>query len=321
MPHEKAPVLIDLKFSDRDKVVAALDGAFAGRTVIDLAEPQNSGRDLSDCRYAVLWKPDADLFQRAPNLEVLFSGGAGVDRILQLSGLPDIPLVRFVDPTLTRRMSEYVVLQCLAHLRQMPAYARQQAGLTWQPLLQPEAGAVTVGVMGLGELGRDAAEKLKVMGFNVIGWSRSAKPIPGMETFDASGLDAFLERTDILVGLLPLTAETRGLFNLDLFRRLRRDGPLGRPVFINAGRGGSQVETDIVTALEEGVLGGVSLDVFETEPLSKTSPLWACENAILTPHVAADTDAAALIHHVEKQIERFETGDALQHTVNKNSGY
>ena len=317
----QAPVLIDLKFSDDAAVAAALERRFAGRAVINLADDKNTGRDLSECRYAVLWKPDADLFQRAPQLKVLFSGGAGVDKVLALEGLPDIPLVRFVDPTLTRRMSEYVVLQCLYHLRQMPAYRARQQRAEWEPLPQPEAGAVTVGIMGLGALGLDAARKLRGMGFDVIGWSRSEKAIEGMETFSAAALDTFLERTDMLVGLLPLTVETEGLFSRSLFSKLRQGGALGRPVFINAGRGGSQVEADILTALDDGTLGGASLDVFETEPLSPESLLWARSDVVITPHVASDTDIDAFLAHVERQIARFEAGKPLEYVVARQRGY
>ncbi|WP_180898377.1 2-hydroxyacid dehydrogenase [Martelella soudanensis] len=317
----KSPLLIDLKFSDRAAVVAALQRHFAGREVIDLGDAENAGRDLSDCRYAVLWKPDDDLFRRAQNLDVLFSGGAGVDRVLALEGLPDVPLVRFVDPSLTRRMSEYVVLQCLYHLRQVASYRASQQARRWEPLAQPEAGEVTVGIMGLGELGLDAAAKLKAMGFAVIGWSRGVKEIDGLETFDAGRRNAFLAKTDILVGLLPLTAETAGIFNFALFEKLKRSGPLGAPVLINAGRGGSQVKADIVAALDRGILGGASLDVFETEPLAADSPLWDRENVVITPHVAADSDVAALFAHVERQIARFEAGEPLQHVVGRDRGY
>jgi len=317
----KSPLLIDLKFSDRAAVVAALKRHFTDRDVIDLGAAENAGRDLSSCRYAILWQPDADLFARAKNLDVLFSGGAGVDKILALDGLPDAPLVRFVDPSLTRRMSEYVVLQCLYHLRRVATYRASQQARRWAPLPQPEACEVTVGIMGLGELGRDAAAKLMMMGFNVIGWSRGAKAIEGMETFDAGGRNAFLAKTDILVGLLPLTAETTGLLDMALFEKLRRDGPLGAPVFINAGRGGSQVEADIVAALDRGLLGGASLDVFETEPLSAESPLWDRENVVITPHVAADSDIGALFAHVERQIARYEAGESLEHVVDRKRGY
>lgn len=314
---DKGSVVIDLKFERRD-VDRALAGALAGRQV---QHASDKSADLSNASYAFLWKPDLDLFERAPNLKVLFSGGAGVDSILATPGLPDIPIVRFVDDSLTTRMSEWVVLQCLSHLRQVPAYLVQQRSRTWKELPQPEAKDVTVGVMGLGVLGQDAARKLKVMGFNVIGWSRTAKTVEGIETYDSSGLDAFLARTDILVGLLPLTNETRGMFNASLFAKLRRDGALGKPVFINAGRGGSQVEQDLIAALENAVLGGASLDVFEREPLSPDSRFWSMDNVIVTPHAASASDVQALLRNAEVQMERFERGEPLQHVVDRTTGY
>lgn len=317
----KSPIIVDLKFPP-DAVAKALAGAFPGREVINMADPANAGRDLSGIDYALVWKQDPKLFDSATNVKAIFSGGAGVDHILRVGGLPEhVPLVRFVDRSLTDRMSEWVVLQCLLHLRQMPAYARAQAKRHWEELAQPEARDVTVGVMGLGVLGQDAARKLKVMGFHVIGWSRSAKAIEGMQTFDGSGLDDFLAQTDILVGLLPLTAETRGIYNKALFAKLRQGGALGKPVFVNAGRGGSQVEADILEAVHNGVLGGASLDVFETEPLAADSPLWAEPNVIVTPHAAAASDVAALMRHVEAQIARHESGLPLEHVVDRTLGY
>ncbi|HUH48612.1 MAG TPA: glyoxylate/hydroxypyruvate reductase A [Mycoplana sp.] len=317
---KNSPVIIDLKF-DRQEVAAALKGAFADRDVIDLAHPANKARDLSGIDYAVVWKPGADLFSRANDLKAVFSGGAGVDHVMTLPGLPEVPVVRFVDPTLTTRMSEWVVLQCLLHLRQFKAYEALNAKRIWRELAQPEAKEVTVGIMGLGVLGSDAAAKLRVMGFDVIGWSRRKKEIEGIETFDAAGLDAFLARTDILVGLLPLTAETRGFFNAALFSKLRRKGPLGGPVFVNAGRGGSQVEADILAALDNGTLAGASLDVFEQEPLPLESRLWTHEKVFVTPHAAAASDVKALFAHVEQQIARLEGGQSLQHVVDRSAGY
>jgi glyoxylate/hydroxypyruvate reductase A len=241
--------------------------------------------------------------------------------VLQLPGLPDLPLVRFVDHTLTTRMSEWVVMQCLLHLRQHVTYERQRAKKLWAPLTQPEASELTVGIMGLGVLGTDAARKLRIMGFNVVGWSKSKKDIQGVETFAGPELDAFLGKTDILVGLLPLTDETRGIFNAGLFAKLRRGGPLGAPFFINAGRGGSQVEADLLKALQTGVLKGASLDVFETEPLPSASPFWGMDNVEITPHSAADSDVRALFAHVERQIERYEAGQALENLVSRDAGY
>ncbi|HXV29363.1 MAG TPA: glyoxylate/hydroxypyruvate reductase A [Sinorhizobium sp.] len=317
---DKSPVIVDLKFIP-EEVDAALQGAFPGREVINLADPAHRGRDLSGIDYAVAWKSAPDLFSRAPDLKVVFSGGAGVDHVLTLPGLPDVPLVRFVDRTLTTRMSEWVVMQCLLHLRQHRAYEAQAERHEWRDLSQPEAADITVGIMGMGVLGQDAARKLAVMGFKVIGWSRTKRTIEGIETYDAARLDAFLGRTDFLVGLLPLTPDTKGIFNGTLFARLSRKGPFGAPVFINAGRGGSHVEADILECLDSGTLLAASLDVFEQEPLSPDSRFWAMPNVYVTPHVAAASDVKALFAHVEEQIARFESGLPLEHVVDKVAGY
>jgi glyoxylate/hydroxypyruvate reductase A len=317
---EKSPVIVDLRFHP-DQVRAALKTAFADRETINLADPDNDGRDLSGIDYAVLWKPRDDLFSRARDLKVLFSGGAGVDSVLSLPGLPYLPLVRFVDHTLTTRMSEWIVMQCLMHLRQHQAYDKQKRLAIWNPLSQPEASELTVGIMGLGVLGSDAALKLRMIGFKVCGWSRTRKELEGIETFAEADLDRFLSRCDILVGLLPLTNETTGIFNRDLFRKLKHGGALGAPVFINAGRGASQTEDDLIEALKDGTLKAASLDVFETEPLPKASAFWTMDNVFLTPHVAADSDAGALFRHVERQIARYEAGEPLEYLVDRSRLY
>ena len=316
----KSPIIVDLRFHP-EQVREGLKHAFAGREVINRADPEHADRDLSGIDYALLWKPLDDLFARATDLKVLFSGGAGVDHVLTLPGLPDLPLVRFVDPTLTTRMSEWIVLQCLLHLRQHLAYDRQQRGKIWAPLTQPEAADLTVGIMGMGVLGSDAAGKLKVMGFDVIGWSKSGRAVADIPMHAQSGLDEFLGKTDILVGLLPLTAETRDLYDASLFAKLKKGGALGGPVFINAGRGGSQVEADLIAALGDGTLIGASLDVFQTEPLPQASPLWSLGNVVLTPHSAADSDVSALFGSVERQIARFERGEPLENVVARGAGY
>ncbi len=316
----KSPVIIDLKFAP-EEVAYSLKHAFAGREIINLADPAHKGRDLSGIDYAVVWKQDADLFDRAKDIKVIFSGGAGVDHILGSGRLPDVPLVRFVDETLTNRMSEWVVLQCLLHLRQQSIFDAQKKKHIWHYPEQPKASDITVGIMGLGVLGQDSARKLSTLGFNVIGWSRTPKTVDGVETFAGDALDEFLGETDFLVGLLPLTAETRGIFNASLFGKLSRKGPFKAPVFINAGRGGSQAEADIVAALRSGTLHAASLDVFEKEPLDPQSPLWDLDNLFITPHSAAHSEVRALFAHIEHQIDRLESGKPLEHLVDRKSGY
>lgn len=279
--------------------------------------------DRRAVHYVASWKHPPGSLTGLPNLAAVFSLGAGVDFLFADDKLPAAPIARVVDPDLTTRMSEYIVLHCLLHLRQQPRYDRQQRAGVWDDdRFQPAARSVRVGVMGLGELGQDAAYKLKVMGFDVAGWSRSPKTIEGLSTFSGEdGMKAFLARTDILVSLLPLTADTRGIINADLLSGLAPDGRLGGPFLINAGRGGLQVEADILAALDAGTLKGATLDVFETEPLPAESRLWAHPNVIVTPHNAAMSEPEAIASLVAAQIRRLEAGEPLQHVVDPTRGY
>jgi len=230
--------------------------------------------------------------------------------------------VRIVDPDLTARMGEYVAWQVLDHLRGGPKLRRAQRERRWDDDDPPAAGAVTVGIMGLGAMGANAANILLRLGFQVRAWTRTPREAGAIAVFagDAS-LDDFLAGTDILVSLLPLTPETTRLIDLTLLRKLRRNGPLGGAVLINAGRGGSQVEEDIAAALDEGTLVGASLDVFATEPLPETSPLWGYDSLNLTPHVAASSDPDALAAQIAGQIEAFERGEALRNVVDRARYY
>src|SRR4029079_7209217 len=165
-----------------------------------------------------------------PNLRAIFNLGAGVDALMADKSLPDVPLVRVAVPDLTNRMTEYVVLHVLMHHRQELYLRDSQRVKRWAPLYQWPASAVTVGMMGLGTLGADAADVLRRLGFRVTGWSRSPRVIDGVECFHGmDGMDAFLRKTDILVSLLPLTPDTHGILNRDVFAKLNRTSPLGAP--------------------------------------------------------------------------------------------
>lgn len=288
--------------------------------VIDARQPFDPGA----VRFAAVWRPKPGLLAALPKLEAIFNLGAGVDALLADPTLPEVPIVRIVDPDLTARMTEWVVMNVLARHRRMDDHRAAQGRAEWRSVHQPSAGSVTVGLMGLGVLGKDAAEVLGRLGFDLVGWSRSRQMLAGVETFaGAAELPAFLACTDVLVVLLPATAETRGMLNRDLFRGLRGAEHLGGPVLINAGRGSLQVEADILAALDAGELAHAVLDVFEVEPLPKTSPLWAHPKVTITPHCAADSDADALGRRVIGGIRALMRGEAIDpaEMVDRRRGY
>lgn len=280
--------------------------------------------DKNAVTYACAWQPPEGIFQGLPNLKAIFSLGAGVDSLLKDKTLPDVPIVRSVSENLTGRMTEYVCQHVLMHHRRHRLYDAQQKERLWREHAQPAAADVRVGIMGLGVLGQDAAEKLVAIGFDVAGWSRSAKAVPNVECFAGEdGLGPFLARTDILVVLLPHTPDTEGMLTYELFSSLARDGALPDdfPVLINAGRGKLQVEADILKALGDGTLKGASLDVFETEPLGAESKLWAHPLVTITPHIAAESDPTALTRYIAEQIRAHERGAPLRNVVDRARGY
>jgi glyoxylate/hydroxypyruvate reductase A len=280
---------------------------------------------LSDIDYALVWNPPHGLLRTLPNLKLIISVGAGVDGILSDPELPDVPLVRYVDADLTGRMVEYVVLNVLFHHRRMSEFRELQEQRRWEYLPEPAAQAVRVGIMGLGVLGTAAAKALGAFGYQLRGWSRARKTIEGVASFAGDAeLDAFLATTDILAVLLPLTPATRGIINRRLLRSLSRSGrsaELPGPALINAGRGGLQVDVDIVAALDNGDLYAASLDVFETEPLPQASPLWSHPRVVITPHNAAESAPAAIARYALEQMHRHRRGLPLPNLVDPLTGY
>lgn len=298
----------------------ALEKAAPDRTVV--LEPSGPSDPAID--YAVVWKQPPGVLDGLPNLKAIFSIGAGVDHLFAAgNALPDVPIVRVVADDLTDRMSEYSVWQVLDHHRKGPLYRDQQARRVWhEDLMQPAASEVTVGILGYGNLGQDAAKKLMMLGFKVIGWSRTEKQDEAVETFAGEdGLTAFLGQSDIVVCLLPLTPATRGILSAPFFARMKPRGPLGAPILINAGRGGLQVESDILAALEEKRLGAVSLDVFQTEPLPADSPLWTHPRVTITPHAAATSMPQELVPPMIEQMDAHDRGEKLKNLVDREAGY
>ena len=316
----KGRVLITAHGMKSDRWARVLSAG--GREIIQELAP---GEDPS-IDYAVLWRYPHGLLKRLPNLKLIFSAGAGVDHITMdpdVHGMhANVPIVRVIAPNLTQHMVEYVVWRVMDHHRQGAFYRHQQTQRTWNDTPQPTADKVTVGIMGLGELGRAAAQKLGILGFNLAGWSRTAREVSGVDCYAGrEGLTPFLQKTDILVVLLPLTAETEGTVDYNLLSQLRRDGPLGGPCLINAGRGRLHKEADILRALDDGILKEVSLDVFEREPLPEESPIWQHPRIFVTPHAAASSDPNHLGPLMVAQMEAFERGEPLKHLVDRARGY
>jgi glyoxylate/hydroxypyruvate reductase A len=289
------------------------------RDIVVLGEDFDKGA----IRYVATWGPKPGSLSGLPNLEAIFSLGAGVDHLMSYPDLPDVPIVRVAQDDLTYRMSEYMVLHCLMYLRDQRRFDEDQKAKRWKPdRAPPIAGDVRIGIMGFGVLGQDSARKLKVMGFDVVGWSRTPKDVEGFDVFAGEdGLTPFLNRTDILIALMPLTPETEGMLNRSLFERLARDGRLGGPILINAGRGKLQVEADILACLNDGTLKAATLDVFETEPLPEDSPLWTHPSVTVTPHNSATSEPEATARYIAQQIRRYEAGEPFEALVDKKRGY
>lgn len=282
-----------------------------------LVAPQGLERP-NDIAYALVWKPSPGELSRLPRLSCVFSLGAGVDHVIADPTYPRaVPLVRVVDPSLTAGMREYVVMHVLMHHRRQHDFADLQRVKKWRQLSVPAASDVRVGILGLGVLGLDAARCLVGFGYEVAGWSQSRKHEPGILSFAGmEELPAFLARSDILVCLLPLTAETRGILNARTFQQLPRGA-----VVINAARGGHLIEDDLIAALNSGQIKAATLDVFAVEPLPEASPLWSHPKVSVTPHVASITDPRFVAKMVADNIKRLEAGEALENVVDLSRGY
>lgn len=274
--------------------------------------------DPTEIDAALVWRPPPGLLDQLPNLKLIISLGAGVDHILADPSLPPgIPILRLVDPYMTVAMSEYVQLQVLRLHRQDLIYRAQQQARVWRPLPQPNAAERRVGMLGLGVLGGAAALCLKVLGFNVAGWCRTERKLPGIPAFHgADGLAALLERSEILVCLLPLTPATAGILDARLFAGLPRGAAI-----VNCARGGHLVELDLLAALDNGQISAAVLDVFGDEPLPQQHPFWRHPRILITPHVAAATHPPTAAAAVADNLRRLRQGRPFLNRVDVSMRY
>ncbi|MFW5969993.1 MAG: 2-hydroxyacid dehydrogenase [Halofilum sp. (in: g-proteobacteria)] len=272
---------------------------------------------VEDIEYALVWASPDGFLHDLPNLRVVFSLGAGVDHLMGAQVPEGVDLVRMVDPALTEGMIEYVTYQVLRHHRHMAAYERQQTTAEWRIHPQIRPGERRIGLLGLGELGGACARTLGGLGFDVAGWARSSREIPGVTAVTGEdGLDWLLGRSDIVICLLPLTDATRGILDESLFRRMQPGSTL-----INAARGQHLVEDDLLIALGEGHLGHAVLDAFRDEPLPPGHAFWRHPHVTVTPHIASltnpETGAAAVVHGIHAD----QAGEPIPHRVDRGRGY
>jgi glyoxylate/hydroxypyruvate reductase A len=273
--------------------------------------------DPADVRYLVAWVPPDDIATTFPNLELVISVGAGVDQFDATKLPAHLPLVRMLEPGIAETMVEYVTMAVLALHRDLLNFISQQKEQVWREIRITPAKRRGVGVMGLGQLGQAVLERLKPFGFPLSGWNRSPREIDGVTCYaDRDALPDFLGQSDILICLLPLTDETRGILNADLFARLPRGASL-----VNVGRGPHLVEADLLAALDSGTLSGAMLDVAEPEPLPSGHPFWSHPRILLTPHNAAMTAPDTAVDFVLDVIARHRRGEELPGRVDRARGY
>ncbi|PLC51288.1 glyoxylate/hydroxypyruvate reductase A [Pollutimonas subterranea] len=273
--------------------------------------------DPREVRYLITWNYPDNLAERYPNLDVIFSVGAGVDQMIQAQIPPRVKLVRMIESGLTSLVRDYVVMSVLALHRRLPAYIEQQRRREWVNLEFTWADQRRVSVLGLGELGQASLEALKHFGFRLAGWSRNPKEIEGIRSYHGrEGLMAMLAETNILICLLPLTPETRHILNADLFAQLPQGASL-----VQAGRGGHLDQEALLEALNTGHLEAAFIDVTDPEPLPADHPLWSHPKVVLTPHVAGHTRAESSAEATIANLRCILAGEAPNGLVDRQRGY
>jgi glyoxylate/hydroxypyruvate reductase A len=278
--------------------------------------PKESRKD--EIEFALCWNHPEGILRDYPNLRCICSMGAGIDHLLNDEFFPkDLPVVRIIDPLLAQSMYEYICTVVMYYFRDFDIYKTQQYQSNWKQRSPKSIAQTTIGIMGLGKLGEYSASKFSKIGFNVIGWSRTQKTINGVTSYAGNGqLGEFLSQVYILICLLPLTNETRGILNLENFSKL----PFGA-CLVNVARGEHLIDEDLMTALNEGQLRGACLDVFREEPLSQKHPFWQHKKILLTPHCSSITDPISVAPQVLKNYRLMKSGSPLMNQVDLFRGY
>ena len=285
---------------------------------IDAWQP---GAPMAD--HAVVWAPSQQMLDEQTQLRGLFNIGAGVDALLALTLPPQTRIVRLDDAGMSVQMAEYVCHALIRHFREFDGYEADARAGRWGYRKPHARQDFPVGVMGLGVLGERVAKAIAQFDFPVNGWSRTAKQVDGVRGFaGAENFDAFLAASRVLVCLLPVTPETRGIMRRDTLMKLHRGQPGG--YVINVARGAHLVEADLIPLLDAGQLAGATLDVFEQEPLPADHAFWRHPKITVTPHASARTLREESIAQIAAKIRKVEAGmafDELPGVVDSQRGY
>lgn len=303
-------VLVISPGRDPEVWVRELKNQHPGMEVHKFPEEHNQ----EEVEYAVAWKHPRGIFKNYPNLKVIASMGAGVDHITSDPAIPEnITITRVVDNQLSIDMSDFVLALVMERLKNLSFHHNNQ---NWEPKKYLRIQDQRVGIMGMGVLGSAVAKKLKLNGFQVSGWAREERTHGDIHVYGENGLEDFLEQTDTLVCLLPLTRETENILNKELFEKL----PQGAYV-INVARGEHLVEYDLLEMIDKGHLSGASLDVFRKEPLPEEHPFWKHNSIRITPHIASVTDPKTVVPQIVENYNRMKDGEPLKNVVKRDKGY
>ncbi|NHE58766.1 2-hydroxyacid dehydrogenase [Cyclobacterium plantarum] len=271
-------------------------------------------KDKEAVEVVVLWQHPKGILHDFPNLRLVCSMGSGVDHIMADYYPENVPVTRIVDPRLTFSMTNYVVMGVLNFHRQILRYIKDNQSKTWD-MSQPEI-PVSVGVMGVGELGGDVLDKVAGLGFPVVGYGNSPKSSFRHPYYYGNQLQDFLNEVNLVVCLLPLTPKTVGFLNKDFFKKCQKGTYL-----INVARGKHLLEEDLIPAINEGFISGALLDVFQKEPLPAAHPFWEHDKITVTPHIASITNHKAAAPQIMENYNNLMAGKPLINQISKTQGY
>ena len=307
-------ILFHASFANQDEFLKSLRKKFFSHKIFTL----DQNVPLDKIEVALVWNLPDKILKKLKNLKIIFSLGAGVDHIFKLPSYKNTPIIRIQDPNMRSRMLNHVLAQILIYQLKLTEYNKAQQKNIWLDERHTSLNKdLTIGVLGVGYLGKFIANKLKSLNYNVIGYKNTVSAAKySIPIYYKKSLKTFLKLSDIIVSVLPATKETRDLINKSFLNQMKK-----KSLLINIGRGSSLNEMDLLKHIKQNNCFFASLDVFKKEPLPKNSKLWKNPNITLTPHVAAITDVDSSINYIFSKFEQFRTNGKIKSDVKIKNGY